>query len=87
MNHCPCNNCICVPICKEKQYQFLVQECELIWNYLIHPLTIHAHDRKNGRLKLTHKALQPTQWQLFYDEHERVMVDNYTGYAQCHFYY
>jgi len=74
-------------MCRPKQYQFLVQECKLVWDYLIAPLPFGLKERSNGRLKLIQKALAPITWTLLYDEHGRAMVDNYTGYEQCHFYY
>jgi hypothetical protein len=86
MNNCPCNKCICVPICKNKQYPSLMVSCKLIRNYL-NPFFSSNPERLNGRLKLIQKALKPTMWILIYDKHGRVMVDNYTGYKQCHFYY
>ncbi len=76
-------------MCRIKQYPALVSECSLIWNYLTVPFGFgpEKSERKNGRLGLIQKALKPIMWTLFYDEHERAMVDNYTGHEQCHFYY
>jgi len=87
MNTCPCNKCICVPICRLKQYQFLVQECSLIWKYLVTPFGFSQEQRSNGKLALLHKSLTPIMWSLFYDEYDRAVVDSYTGYEQCHFHY
>jgi len=87
MNNCPCNKCICMPICRLKQYPKLVN-CKLVWSYLKNPFNwIGMPERENGKLKLVHKYLEPTRWTLFYDEYERVMVDNDCGYHDCHFHY
>ena len=87
MNNCPCNNCICVPICRLKQYQFLVQECKLVFEYLVNPFAFCEKERPNGKLGLLRKALNPTMWVLTNDENNKVMVDNYTGYERCHLIY
>ena len=90
MNTCPCNTCPCVPICRLKQYQMLINECSLVWNYLkipYHFYLIDGEERSNGSLQIIKKALDPTMWTLFYDEFGRAMVDSYTGYAKCHFHY
>ena len=31
---CPCEDCICVPICRHKTYEKLIADCILVWNYL-----------------------------------------------------
>lgn len=87
MNKCPCKNCICVPICRLKQYQHLVIECNIVFRYLKSPFGFGKLPRANGKLNLIKQSLNPTMWTLFYDEYDRAMVDNYTGYAQCHFHY
>jgi hypothetical protein len=70
-----------------KQYQFLVQECKIVFRYLKSPFGFSGLPRANGKLGLIKKSLKPTMWTLIYDEYERVMVDNYTGYEKCHFIY
>jgi len=88
MNNCPCNKCICVPVCKRKQYQFLVNDCKEIWSYLKNPFDWSVlPSRSNARLKIIHKTLKPTSWSLFYSTNDKVMVDNYTGYENCHLHY
>jgi len=85
MNNCPCKSCICVAICQSKKYSDLIFQCELIWEYLAEPLI--PSKRRNGRLGLLCNALKPINWYLIYDEFDRAMVNNYTGYENCHFIY
>ena len=85
MNKCPCNKCICVPVCRIKQYTRLTEDCSVLWSYLKQPWIVTI--RSNGRLKLVHKALSPVMWTLFCDQYGRIMVDNDTGWGQCHFHY
>lgn len=88
MNNCPCNDCICLAICRPKQYPELVRECSLIVKYLTNPFDYkESVPRKTGRLKIIQKSLKPTMWTLIADPHGKVMVDNNTGYKECHFYY
>jgi len=87
MNRCPCNKCICVAMCRLKTYPSLINSCSLLLSYLENPFSLSLIDRSNGRLKLIQKSLDPKTWTLFYDEFGRAMVDSYTGYKQCHFYY
>ena len=84
---CPCKNCICVAVCAHKQYSALIFDCILIQEYLRNAFMYSEPSRTNGRLALVHKALNPTYWYLIYDEFDRAMVNNYTGYENCHFIY
>jgi hypothetical protein len=86
MSNCPCENCVCVAVCRNKQYTQLIADCILVEEYLVHPLYVFKN-RRNGRLKLIQKALDPTFWELFYDEYGRAMVDSYTGFKKCHLHY
>jgi hypothetical protein len=36
MNECPCKNCICIPVCRQKEYPVLIRECQSAWNYIYH---------------------------------------------------
>lgn len=30
IQNCPCNGCICVPICSNKEYKVLLEQCKLL---------------------------------------------------------
>lgn len=42
---CPCKDCLCIPICKNKHYGLLVQ-CATVFGYLYHggDQTTYQHD-------------------------------------------
>jgi hypothetical protein len=87
MHNCPCKDCICVPVCRHKQYSALIFGCTLLQKYLRNGFMFGEPSRPNGKLKLVQKSLQPSAWILIYDEYGRAMVDNDTGYGNCHFHY
>jgi hypothetical protein len=57
---CPCENCICLVICKHKYYTSLVVECILIRNYL--PGWNNWRKRSQKKLLKMYNVLQPTRW-------------------------
>lgn len=84
---CPCKNCICVAVCAHKQYTDLFFGCSLLQEYLINGFSFGEPIRKNGKLAIVYKTLNPSSWGLICDEYERVMVENRTGYSNCTFIY
>lgn len=57
---CPCINCICVPVCRHKDYYKLRQECELAMDYTQHKdMNIHRYC-----CRVLEVVLKPTIWQL-----------------------
>ncbi len=36
MMSCPCNECLCVPTCKNKYWIYLFQDCQLITDYFLY---------------------------------------------------
>jgi len=59
---CPCEGCLCVPMCRNKPYNILVNKCFLINNYLIEPY--RASKRPSDRLKKVYEILQPIYWNI-----------------------
>lgn len=57
---CPCEGCLCVPICSNKIYNDLINQCFLIREYLIEPYRVSK--RPIDRLQKVEKNLQPQQW-------------------------
>lgn len=55
---CPCYNCICVPICRHKDYYKLGQECKLVMEYVKHM----DGDHHRYRCKVIEVILKPTVW-------------------------
>ncbi len=56
---CPCEDCLCVPICSQKLYTELIK-CSLIREYLIEPT--YTKKRPTDRVIKIFKLLQPTIW-------------------------
>ena len=72
MNKIQCEECICVPICRMKNYRHLLSECKFI-SELLYDSDFHLYesDRKinfNRNIQLIELALQPVQWQTIYDK-------------------
>ncbi len=65
---CPCENCICVAICKMKGYAELVDQCSLITKYLIDPRDINI--RPTERLQKLKETINPTFWDYKIDIHK-----------------
>jgi len=63
MEGCPCKNCICVPICRHKPYSFLIQECDLVYNYLSDSHFISGISAPLRRM-VFESLLQPTTWKV-----------------------
>lgn len=53
---CPCEDCLCIPICRNKMYFELFNDCSLIHKY------IETYD--NYRLQTTQKILSPQWWSV-----------------------
>ena len=57
---CPCKNCICLPICKHKEYYILFTDCSLLREYILNPLiVVNKHKEHTSQL---YKILNPTHW-------------------------
>jgi len=55
---CPCEDCLCVPVCRHKNYFALFLGCCLIDKYVKKP-----NDGTNHyTIKITQKILKPTLW-------------------------
>ena len=54
--NCPCEDCLCVPICRHKGYFKLMNDCSLINKYT------SSYDNKH--LRVADKILQSTQWRI-----------------------
>ncbi len=62
MIKCPCEECICLAVCRNKFYLNLVEDCELISSYLRRPCT--ASRERNYPLIILHKLFKPKTWYL-----------------------
>jgi len=57
---CPCKNCICIPICREKDYIKMIRNCSLLKNLL------YGNKFRNfWRILIeTEKILKPVRWYI-----------------------
>ena len=57
---CPCENCICIAICKTKDYSDLIDQCSLVRKYLIDPRDFII--RPINHLKKVKEIIDPIFW-------------------------
>lgn len=81
---CPCYNCICVPICRHKEYNTLFQDCTIVCRFMIDINSNPSFGSKFGirhhkskRRDIIQALLKPTQWNIdkdgiVYDIHHEV---------------
>jgi len=63
MEKCPCENCVCVAICKTKNFQDLVIDCQLIDNFTEDP----TPERMRRRVVEVYDSLKPSGWKPLRD--------------------
>jgi hypothetical protein len=56
LHECPCHDCICVPICKQRWFQPMLRQCEKIRDYLYNETTTNGEDYYD-RMQVTRVAL------------------------------
>lgn len=61
-NICPCNNCICVAICRYKYYVDTFHECSLLYNY--EPYFDAWWGRDPDKIVNIFEILNPEKWFL-----------------------
>jgi len=66
---CPCENCICIPVCKIKEYGKLLDECNTLMTYFhrnveeINPSDkLHIIERVRKNVLIVEDILQPIRW-------------------------
>ena len=69
MKDIPCYNCICMAICRQKEFQKVMSECPLVREvlYLDGMKIADSRYRKPGfkrRIHLIEEALNPLHWEL-----------------------
>ena len=74
---CPCENCMCIPICRNKQYMNLFKDCSLLREFLpnyeiANFFSFTEEGRK--RIKLIIHILKPTTWKENQPEKEDYAV-------------
>jgi hypothetical protein len=65
MKKCPCEDCLCIAICKHKEYAYLVHDCITVWKYITNiPLTTFEDDpyKINPYLVRVFNTLRPDKW-------------------------
>jgi len=54
---CPCEDCLCVPICRNKRYIPLIK-CSILKDYLMKP----SEKNPVNKIDVAFKILAPTRW-------------------------
>lgn len=72
MNKCPCEQCICIPVCRHKYFKDCVLDCVLVENFLYGPDAgyykgTHLEFKFSGNLRMVSKIVNPTSWGVSYD--------------------
>jgi len=73
---CPCVNCICVPVCRQKGYFTLVSECKLILRILYKANYPQPMDRSvhfNRMIGEINAAINPTHWKVDHNSARKVI--------------
>lgn len=80
---CPCINCICVPICRQKLYGYLFMDCALIRKYM--PTYDVIHLRDVGKMKTIIEILHPPHWKYEIDTalNTKFPIVQFTGDPQA----
>ena len=60
MDKCPCYNCLCIPICRNKLYGQLFKDCLLVYNYSFNLRGSHVGDT----LEEVSNALSTKRWNM-----------------------
>ena len=58
---CPCNNCICIPVCKHKKYTKLFKDCILLRTYIPEFQWVGG---RSPHITIVEKILKLTKWFL-----------------------
>jgi hypothetical protein len=59
---CPCEDCLCVPICRHKNYTSLFYDCSLIDDYTREkPFKAKM---SSPRVKILEDILKPSKWSI-----------------------
>ena len=64
---CPCKQCICVPICKHRVYNVLLNKCGLLKKYLFYKGQHHDSKRRRWFSKTilyAERCLKPKLWHV-----------------------
>lgn len=67
MNSIPCKDCICIPICRHKTWDWLRADCSLMHQYV--RTYCWDHYSKSYYLRVIDKTLKPTKWFVIEDSH------------------
>lgn len=62
---CPCENCICIPVCRNKLYAKLFDDCAHISRYIQSHQVKSARDSE--RISKVYSILKPESWEIKYD--------------------
>lgn len=64
---CPCEECICVPICRHKHYSQMVRDCIIIGYHLYEEGDFSSKNRVRrfySYLDIVRYTLNPTKWSV-----------------------
>lgn len=60
-NSCPCDGCVCIPVCRHKSWSNLIYQCSLIYNYIN---SYTSYDGVFYYKLVMEEILKPTEWRL-----------------------
>lgn len=62
--NCPCDECLCLPICRHKHVHQLFRECKLLQRY--NPDYYNMQSEDKSKLFYIQKIMKPTHWEFGY---------------------
>jgi len=80
MNINPCFNCICVPVCKLKEYKVLVDDCSILRKLFYRGVTADSRYRTAEfylGIDEVHDSLNPYHWQIEIITRDQFNMDQY----------
>ena len=66
MNEMPCEGCLCVPMCRHKTYQKLIEDCAVLHDKIME----RKHDNEFKTMKIMQwrveiqDVIKPTNWEV-----------------------
>ena len=69
MTKCPCEECICIPVCRHQTVRELIDKCVKINYYLYyHGKLKQPRQDYDNRIIVVEYVLKPTEWRVTFND-------------------
>jgi len=69
---CPCENCICISVCRHKEYIELFQDCKIINDFEL--FYDEVEKRASEKIQLLENILQPSEWFIRFSDDDLIWI-------------